>query len=211
MKMALLSIAAAMFFSTASCKADFIVGSVGFNVEIQPVSGFLEDSFHITDLSSKKGRTGFFHDVSFAPTTPWGNFDIADFSMVGQPITVSNADFGAFNGTVISDVIQRLDPLVPTSRVVDRQLTFSGTWLPGTNPNFIGYTDPVIAEIKFTLTTTGGHPYAALNGSMVFAAHGQAVPEPGTLVFLTAAGVAVQLRRRLKRKSDAPTEESAVA
>jgi hypothetical protein len=211
MRLALLSIAAAMFFCSTACKADFIIGSVGFNVEIEPVTGLLDGSFHITDLSSKKGRTGFFNDVSFPSATPWGNFDIADFSMVGQPITVSNTDFGAFNGSVISDVIQRLDPLNPTSRVVDRQLTFSGTWLPGTNPKFIGYTDPVISEIKFTLTTTGGHPNAALNGSMVFAAHGQAVPEPGTLVFLTAAGAAVQLRRRLKRKSDASAEESAVA
>lgn len=211
MRLALLSIAAVMFFSSATCKADFIIGSVGFNVEIEPVTGLLDGSFHIIDLSSKKGRTGFFNDVSFPTSTPWGNFDIADFSMAGQPITISNTDFGAFSGSVITDVVQRVDPLNPTSRVVDRQLTVLGTWLPGTNPHFIGYTDPVVAEIKFTLTTTGSTLDAALNGSMVFAAHGQAVPEPGTLVFLTAAGAAVQLRRRLKRKSDASAEESAVA
>jgi hypothetical protein len=207
--MALLSIAAAMFFSSASCKADFIVGSVGFNVEVEPVTGALEDGFHITDLSSKKGRTGFFADVAFPTMTPWGNFDILDYSMVGQSIDVSNPDFGDFNGTVTSDILQRVDLLDPTSRVVDRQLTFAGTWLPGTNPKFVGYMNPVIAEIKFALTTTAGHPDAVLGGSMVFAAHGQAVPEPGTLVFLTAAGAAVQLRRRLRRKSAAPREEPA--
>lgn len=211
MKMALLSIATALILSSSVCHADFIVGSVGFNIEVEPVTGALEGELQVSELRTKKARSGFFADVAFPQFTPWGDFTIGSFSMAGSPISISNADFGSFDASVIRDTVAYADPANPLSKVVGRNMSFLGTWIPGTNPLFVGYTNPVEAEIAFTLTTTNDISGSVLNGAIVFAARGEAIPEPGSVLFLSASAVAVQLRRRFKRRTESAAEQTVAA
>jgi hypothetical protein len=204
MKTALLSIALALCVCSPVCRADFIVGSVDFSLTLVPTdpSVGLDRQQELTDLKTGDTTTGFFSQSGgFPEGTPWGSFTLPDFAAIDKSLTISNADFGTFNASILNDqLIPSGEPVRPVARVV----RLLGTWIPGTNPRFAGYTDPVVAEMTLSLITTSLNSTSAVSESMVFAAYGAAVPEPGSLLLLGAVSIAVPLRRRLKRRVSVP-------
>ncbi|MFM7059457.1 MAG: PEP-CTERM sorting domain-containing protein [Planctomycetota bacterium] len=210
MKTALLSIALALCVCSPACRADFIVGSVGFSFETDPFDSTLgmDAEREITSVKTTNARSGFFSQAGGFPSgTDWATFTVPDFASSDKSLTISNADFGTFTATVINDVLIQLPGL---SQPTGRNMSLLGTWLPGTNSRFTGFTDPVVAELSLTLITTSTMKNSVVSGAMVFAAHGAAVPEPGSLLLLGAVSIAVPLRRRLKRRS-APQSAAAVS
>lgn len=199
MKTALLSIALAICVFSPVCHADFIVGSVGFNFTTDPFDSAagMGAERAVTNLETRNERSGFFSQGGGFPIgTVWSDFTLPDFSSADKSLVMSNSDFGTFTATVIHDMLISF----PTgSQPIGRVINFRGTWLPGTNPKFAGYTDPVVAELSLNLITTSLTHNSVVSGGMVFAAHGAAVPEPGSLLLLGAVSVVVPLRRRWKR------------
>ncbi len=204
MKTALLSIALALCVCSPVCRADFIVGSVAFSFVTDPFDSSLgmDAQRDITEVKTTSPRSGFFSQAGGFPVgTPWGSFTLPDFVAVDKSLTIANADFGTFTASIFSDVLFQVPGFsVPTGRNV----SFLGTWLPGTNARFAGYTDPVVAELSLTLITTSTLKDSVVTGALVFASHGAVVPEPGSLLLLGAVSIAVPLRRRLKRRVSVP-------
>lgn len=203
MKTALLSIALALCVLSPACRADFIVGSVGFNFITDPFDSAAGMAVEraVKNVETRSERSGFFSQGGGFPVgTVWSDFNVPNFYSADKSLVMSNSDFGTFTATVINDTLNSL----PTGGLpTGRNINFRGTWQPGTNPNFAGYTDPVIAELALTLITTSLTDNSVVTGVMVFAAHGAAVPEPGSLLLLGAVSVAVPLRRRWKRGTTA--------
>jgi len=205
MKTALLSIALALCVSSSTCRADFIVGSVGFDFKTDPFDSAagMDVQRSVKNVITRDERSGFFSQGGGFPVgTAWSDFNLPDFYSADKSLVITNSDFGTFTATVMNDMLISFpNAAVPTGRVI----SYRGTWLPGTNPNFAGYTDPVIAELSMMLVTTSMLDKSVVTGTMVFAAHGAAVPEPGSLLLLGAVSVAVPLRRRWKRGTSAAT------
>jgi hypothetical protein len=203
MKTALLSIALALCVFSPACRADFIVGSVGFNFSTDPFDSAAGMAVEraVKNVETRSERSGFFSQGGGFPVgTAWSDFNVPDFYSADKSLVISNSDFGTFTATVLSDMlISSSTGGTPTGR----NINYRGMWLPGTNPKFAVYTDPVVAELALTLITTSLSDKSVVTGVMVFAAHGAAVPEPGSLLLLGAVSVAVPLRRRWKRGTTA--------
>lgn len=203
MKTALLSIALALCVFSPLCRADFIVGSVGFDFKAEPADPLVGDTIQvsreITDVRTNHLRKGFFSEgPALTEGTVWSNFVVPAFPGTSQSLKIENADFGSFTATVISDVLFAEEGVsTPTTR----RIRYLGTWSPGTNAKFTGYTDPVIAQLVLVFDTISPVDGTVIPALMSFAAQGAAVPEPGSLLLLGAVGIAVPLRRRLSRRS----------
>ncbi|MEY3458803.1 MAG: hypothetical protein RL215_1960 [Planctomycetota bacterium] len=210
MKKLCLLLIALITLAATPVRADYIYGDISFDPRITSfdVNGdgsLVRDpsgEFRITEVETGTSRYGFFEDVNFPKNIPWGDFSIGAYGqMDGAPITISNASFGTFVGTVLSDVLTRIDPADPNSRVVDRSLLFGGVWSPGTYALFDGFRDAVSSTIRMSLITNPGTASGTINADMLLAANA-IVPEPSsTAVLGILAGVQVYRRRRINAKS----------
>jgi hypothetical protein len=196
MRIFLLSALLVSAVSSSTAFADYMTGSVAFDSVKTPGTGSLNQSITFSNLTSNASRGGFFTNL---PTgTAWGNFSLSTAPSTGSTISVSNADFGTFSGIVTTD-----SPEFQISNSFFRFVTVAGTWTPGSNPLFNGFTSNHSAELSISFNR--GNTYnPALNGSITFQSYGAApVPEPSTFAFAgTALAGIFWLRRRRNQPAD---------
>ena len=196
MRIFLLSALLVSAVSNSIAFADYMTGSVAFDSVKTPGTGSLNQSITFSNLTSNASRGGFFTNLPVG--TAWGDFSLSTAPSTGSTISVSNADFGTFSGIVTTD-----SPEFQISNSFFRFVTIAGTWTPGSNSLFNGFTSNHSAELSIAFTR--GNTYnPALNGSITFQSYGAApVPEPSTFAFAgTALGALVWLRRRRNRSAD---------
>lgn len=197
MRIFLLSALLVSAVSNSIAFADYMSGSVAFDSVKTPGTGSLNQSITFSSLFSNTSRGGFFTNL---PTgTAWGNFSLSTAPSTGSAISVANADFGTFSGIVTSDTTE-----FPQFNSFFRLVTIAGTWTPGSNSLFNGFTSNHRADL--TIAFNRGNTYnPALNGSITFQSYGAAaVPEPSTFAFAGTALVGlIWLRRRRSQPADA--------
>jgi len=196
MRIFLLSALLVSAVSNSIAFADYMTGSVAFDSVKTPGTGSLNQSITFSNLTSNASRGGFFTNLPVG--TAWGNFSLSTAPSTGSAVSVSNADFGTFSGIVTTDRTE-----FPIEDSFFRFVTIAGTWTPGTNPLFNGFTSNHRAGL--TISFNRGNTYnPALNGSITFQSYGAApVPEPSAFAFAgTALGALVWLRRRRNRPAD---------
>lgn len=172
-------------------------GSLGGSfVSKSPNTGILGDAFAVTDLYTNNfGHTGDFATgfggVMFFDGTY--NFGAAPIT-VGTSVSFSSAAYGTFIGTVTSD-----SGVAGDNDVLSRQITFVGTYTPGTDGAFNGNTTPLAnTTMQLTVSKSSANGTHSGNWTMDTTA-AAAVPEPASIAIfgLGAAGLAV---RRFRRK-----------
>jgi hypothetical protein len=198
MRIFLLSALLVSAVSNSIAFADYMSGSVAFDSVKTPGTGSLNQSITFSNLLSSTGRGGFFSNLPIG--TAWGNFSLSTAPATGSTIFVSNADFGTFSGIVTSDTSE-FSKLASVNSFF-RLVTIAGTWTPGSNSLFNGFTSNHRAELTISFNR-GNTDDPALNGSITFQSYGTAVPEPSTFMFAGTALVGlVWLRRRRKQPAD---------
>jgi hypothetical protein len=201
--------------AAAPVRGDYINGDIGFDPRVTSfdvngdgvVVGDPSGEFRITEVATGTTRGGFFEDVSFPKNIPWGDFSIGSHGQIdGAPIVITNASFGTFVGSVLSDVLTRINPADPNSRVIDRNVMFGGIWSPGTNVLFDGFRDAVNSTIRLSLITNPSSTFGSINADMLMTAN-TVVPEPGSAVAIgLLSGVQVYRRRRKHAKNVAAVD-----
>ena len=197
MRIFLLSALLVSAVSNSIAFADYMSGSVAFDSVKTPGTGSLNQSITFSSLFSNSSRGGFFTNLPIG--TAWGDFSLSTAPATGSTISVANADFGTFSGIVTSDTTE-----FSQFNSFFRLVTVAGTWTPGSNSLFNGFTSDHRAEL--TISFNRGNTYnPALNGSITFQSYGAAaVPEPSTFAFAGTALVGlIWLRRRRSQPADA--------
>ena len=186
---------ALMFFAlTVSAQAAFISGAVQFDIQLTPDTGSLNQAITFTSMKTG-GGTGFF---SGFPETHWEPFALPAGPALGQPVSLSTANFGTFTGTVVEDDGEFLSQISLTGYF--RNIIITGGWVPGSASIFDGFRDPVQARFFISLNR-GLDAGAKIIPTSIFQAKGIPVPEPtlgfGVPLALTLAGFVYRRRQRV--------------
>lgn len=177
--------AVAALFAGSSAQASTVIGSQGFNVTLSPDTGAITQAIDFNDLTTNGSQSGGFDS---ALDTPWGSFSLDAKPSNGQAIMISDAAFGTFSGTIISDT--------STANGLFRNILASGTFTPGTD--FAPDTDA--APAGFSITLTKSSSTSVISATVVLDTQNppQNVPEPSSLVLagLGVLALAYKVRRR---------------
>jgi len=173
-------------------------GSIGgFVTGKSPNTGPLGDAFAISTFTTNGG--GFsddFNDAGFGNKVFFDggyNFGTAPIT-VGTSVNFSSAAFGSFVGTVTAD-----NGVAGDNSLLSRQITFVGTFTPGTDGAYNGITT-ALANTTMQLTVSKSAAGGSHSGNWTMdTSASSAVPEPASIAIfgLGAAGLAV---RRFRRK-----------
>lgn len=176
----------------ASARADFINGSIVFNISTRNMEGSLTDAIDFADLSSSSGSDGFEY---FPQGISWGNFRIEARDASGDKLCITSPEFGTFIGDITSDTYV---PIPNTSNSAFRGIYASGTFTPGTNSFFDGMLTSYAAELTLPLSYTNG----SLAGTSLAFSMYQAVPEPSGVALISLLATVLGIARvRYGRRS----------
>lgn len=176
----------------ASARAEFINGSIVFNISTRAMEGSLTDAIDFADLTSFSGSDGF---ANFPAGISWGDFRIEARDASGDKLCITNAEFGTFIGDITSDTYVQIPG---TTNSAFRGIYASGTFTPGTNSFFDGMLTSYDAELTLPLSYTNG---SLAGTSLAFSLY-QAVPEPSSVVMLSVLATVLgigKLRRGRKQ------------
>lgn len=141
-------LATAIAFACSTAKAEYLLGSVAFNTEVDPGAGTLRDAITFFNVQSTSSRSGSFSGLP--KDTAWGSFQLNATSAENQAITISDPGFGTFTGTVITDSGEYTLG-TGFSAALKRDVTVEGLWSPGTNAYFGGASGSQLAGLTIAL------------------------------------------------------------
>ncbi len=173
----------------APASAD-IIGSQGFDLTFTPSSGSLDQAFSLTGVDSSSAQLGDF--IGLPIGTDWGSFSVGAFSIMGTPLSITNADFGSFTGTITGDSGE----FSPGGSAFFRVISATGEYVPGSNPFFAG--DTALTGADLSITFTKANSGAAITGALSLAT--STIPEPSSIALLGLATLCggIAYRRRVK-------------
>jgi hypothetical protein len=171
----------------------------GFFMSISPTNGAMDGPLTVSTFKTIDAlATGSFagidvlNDVAFDDSE---NFD-AFGQVVGDAFNFSSADFGTFVGSI--DGESSTGTLSDATGAATRQLSFTGTFTPGSNSHFGGDTT-LLTNVSLQITfsrTTGGTVSASWSMDTSFSAP---VPEPTSMAIFGLGAVGF-VARRFRRK-----------
>jgi hypothetical protein len=171
------ALVAATCCAAKSARADFIVGSQGFGLE--SVAG--DTGALLTDTSFDLIlRTNFSQTINFFGYPPSNLLPPVTFTVAtGSTFSFGSADFGFFTASAFAENA--------TASPETRDFTFSGTFVPGTNPLFVGLTANS-SRFVLQINQSGGAGNAYGGGGSLSVPFGGGpigqVPEPSSIVLL---------------------------
>lgn len=196
-------LATAIAFSCTCARAEYLLGSVGFNAGVNPGSGTLKQPITFLNLQTSTSNSGFLN--GFPANTAWGSFQLNAPNAETQVISISDPGFGDFTGTVITDTGEYTLG-TGFSAALKRDVTVEGQWNPGNNPFFGTDSGGRLAALTIALTRNRP-PYpwtgnTAISAALTLQTYGNAaVPEPSAVLLAGAvaavtAGSFIRRRRR---------------
>lgn len=201
-------LATAIAFVCTNAQAEYLLGSVGFNANVNPGSGTLTQPITFLNVQTNSSNSGFLS--GFPANTAWGNFQLNAPNAETQVITISEPGFGDFTGTVITDTGEYTLG-TGFSAALTRNVTVEGLWSPGSNPFFGADSGGRLAALTIALTRNRP-PYpwtgnTAISAAITLQTFGNAaVPEPSAVVLAgavaaVAAGSFIRRQRRMATAS----------